>query len=120
MSIEVHGKIIETDEEGYLINLDDWNEDVAEALIKQHESDGHKPVSETARGLIAYFREYYQENKVHPSMHKLTLTLGKHHGEHFHDKEAYKNFLYELFPHGPVRMLCKLAGLPKPKDELET
>jgi tRNA 2-thiouridine synthesizing protein E len=37
MSIEVNGKIIETDEEEYLIHLDDWNEDVAEALIKKHE-----------------------------------------------------------------------------------
>ena len=120
MSIEVTGKIIQTDEEGYLLNLDDWNDGVCEALIKQHEADEHKPVSETARGLIDYFRDYYQENKVHPSMHKLVLTLGKHQGERFHDQEAYKNFLYELFPHGPVRILCKLAGLPKPAHEVET
>ena len=120
MSIEANGKIIETDEEGYLLNLDDWNDEVCEALIKQHEAEGHKPVSETARGLIDYFRDYYQENKVHPTMHKLVLTLGKHKGERFHDQESYKNFLYELFPHGPVRMLCKLAGLPKPAHEVET
>lgn len=120
MSIEVKGKVIETDEEGYLFNPDDWDEDVAEALIKQHEAAGHEPVSETARGLIAYFREYYQENKVHPTMHKLVLTLGKHHDQRFHEQEAYKKFLYKLFPHGPVRMLCKLAGLPNPKDEVET
>lgn len=120
MSIEVNGKVIETDEEGYLLNLDDWNEEVSEALIKQHEADGHKPVSETARGLIDYFREYYEENKTHPSMHKLLLTLGKREGEHFHDQESYKNHLYEMFPHGPVRMLCKLAGLPKPAHEVET
>ena len=120
MSIEVNGKIIETDEEGYLINRDDWNDEVCEALIKQHEADGHKPLSETARGLIDYFRAYYQENQVHPTMHKLVLTLGKNQGEHFREQESYKNFLYELFPHGPVRMLCKLAGLPKPVNEVET
>lgn len=120
MSIEVNGKAIETDEEGYLCNLDEWNDEVREALIKRHEADGHKPLSETARGLIEYFREYYQENKVHPSMHKLVLALGKYSGEHFHDQESYKNFLYELFPHGPVPMLCKLAGLPKPTHEVET
>jgi len=120
MSIEVNGKIIETDEEGYLLNLDDWNDEVCEALIKQNEAEWHKPVSETARGLIDFFRDYYQENKVHPTMHKLVLTLGKHKGEHFHDQEPYKHFLYELFPHGPVRILCKLAGLPKPAHEVET
>ena len=120
MSIEVNGKIIETDEEGFLRNLDDWNEEVCEALIKQHEAAGHKPLSETARGLIDYFREYYKENEMHPSMHKLVLTLGKYEGKTFHDQEAYKAYLYEMFPHGPVHMLCKLAGLPKPSHEIET
>jgi TusE/DsrC/DsvC family sulfur relay protein len=120
MSIEVNGNIIETDEEGFLRNLDDWNEEVCEALIKQHEAVGHRPLSETARGLIDYFREYYQENKVHPSMHKLVLTLGKYEGKSFHDHEAYKAYLYDMFPHGPVYTLCKLAGLPKPSHEIET
>ena len=120
MSIEVNGKIIGTDEEGYLLNRDDWNDEVCEALLKQHEADGFQPVSETARGLIDYFRVYYQENQVHPSMHKLVLTFGKKQGEHFRDQESFKNFLYEIFPQGPVRILCKLAGLPKPVDEIET
>ncbi len=120
MSIEVNGKLIETDEEGFLIDPSDWNEAVAEALIRQHEAAGHRKVNETARGLIEYFREYYEENKTHPSMHALLKTLGGPRGERFRDKEEYKKFLYELFPHGPVRMLCKLAGLPKPSDEVET
>jgi len=119
MSLNVNGKKIEIDEEGFLINPEDWNDEVADALIKQHEADGHKPVSETARGLVDFFREYYDENKKHPTMHKLILTLGKHQGESFADKEAYKTYLYELFPHGPVQMLCKLAGLPKPSDTNE-
>ena len=120
MSIEVNGKNIETDEEGYLLNLEDWNDEVCTALIKQHEADGHKPVNEISRGLIDYFRAYYLENQVHPSMHKLVLTLGKSQGEHFRDQESFKNFLYEIFPHGPVSMLCKLAGLPKPVNEVES
>jgi sulfur relay (sulfurtransferase) DsrC/TusE family protein len=53
-------------------------------------------------------------------MHILLRTLGRQHGEKFQDQEGYKRFLYDLFPHGPVRMLCKLAGLPKPVDETET
>jgi dissimilatory sulfite reductase related protein len=119
MSIEVNGKKIETDEEGYLVNLNDWNDEVGEALINQHEANGHKPLSETARGLISYFREYYQENELRPTMHQLILKLGKRSGEHFHDQEAYKHFLYQMFPDGPVVMLCKLAGLPKPLEEVD-
>jgi len=120
MNIEVHGKIIETDEEGYLINPDDWNEDVTEALIKQHEADRHKPVTETGWELINTFREHYEIHQTHPNMHKLLADRAKLETKQFSDEESYKTFLYELFPHGPVRMLCKLAGLPKPKDEIET
>ncbi len=120
MSIEVNGKIIETDEEGYLLNPEDWNEDVCEALIKQHEAAGHRPVNETARGLIEYFREYYEDHMMHPTMHKLLKTLGKVKGKSFRDQEEYKEFLYELFPHGPIQMLSKLAGLPKPVEEVES
>jgi len=53
MNIEVNDKMIKTDDEGFLLNVDEWNDEVCDALIKQHEVDGHKPVSETARGLIA-------------------------------------------------------------------
>lgn len=41
-------------------------------------------------------------------------------GKDFKDEKDYRDFLYELFPHGPVRMLCKLAGLPNPEHEIET
>ena len=34
MPIEAAGKTCETDEEGYLINLAEWNEDVANVIAK--------------------------------------------------------------------------------------
>jgi tRNA 2-thiouridine synthesizing protein E len=120
MSLQVNGKLIETDEEGYLLNRDDWNEAVCEALIQQHVAAGHKPLNETEKGLIDYFRAYYEEHQVHPSMHKLVQALGRDEGARFHDQEACKTHLYQVFPHGPVRMLCKLAGCPKPSHEVET
>ncbi len=120
MSIEVNGKTIATDEEGYLVNPEQWDEEVAEALVKQHEAAGHKKVTETGWELIRYFREYYEQHMTHPTMHKLMKDKAKLEGKHFHDEESYKAFLYELFPHGPIQMLCKLAGLPNPKEEIET
>lgn len=119
MGIEIGGKTIETDEEGYLRNPDDWSDQVAEAMAYQQAQQDGVTLTETHWGLIHYFRDYYQENKVHPTMHKLVESLGKHHGEHFHDHKVYEKFLYELFPHGPVQELCKLAGLPKPAEETE-
>ena len=118
MSIQVAGKVIETDEEGYLVNADDWSEAVAAVMAARQSQQDHVELSETQLGLIQYFREYFAENKVHPTMHKLVMTLGKHHGQHFHDRKEYEKFLYGMFPNGPVAELCKLAGLPKPTEEL--
>jgi len=33
MGIEVNGTNYDTDEEGYLVNLSDWNEDIANAIV---------------------------------------------------------------------------------------
>ncbi len=115
MSIEVQGKIIETDEEGYLLNPGDWSEAVAEAIARQ-EGIG---LDDVKWALIRYFREYYEEHQTHPTMHKLLLTEGRLHGERFEDSKLYRDFLYETFPKGPIPTLCKLAGLPKPSEEIE-
>jgi tRNA 2-thiouridine synthesizing protein E len=116
MSIIANGKSIETDEAGFLKNPGDWNEAVAEVLAKEHEK-AHKPLNETAMGLVDFFREHYEKKQTHPSMNDLVKALGKHPGQSFHDAEAYKDFLYDMFPHGPIQMLCKLAGLPNPGVE---
>jgi tRNA 2-thiouridine synthesizing protein E len=85
--------------------------------VKEYEKMGLRPVDDTALGLVDYFREYYEENHTHPTMNTLVNTLGKRHGKRFSSAEAYKRFLYELFPLGPIQSLCKLAGLPDPGVE---
>lgn len=110
MAIEVRGRRIETDEEGFLVNGSDWDEDVAVELAK----DENLEMTETHWGLVDYFREYYQERKVHPTMHLVVKDLGKSLGESFHEEKAYVKYLYELFPSDPISQLCKIAGLPKP------
>jgi tRNA 2-thiouridine synthesizing protein E len=113
MKLEVAGKTIEVDEQGYLQNPDDWSKTVAIALANRDKVD----LSETHWGLIDYFREYYKENLRHPSMRQLVLTLGKRPGKQFHEEKSYEKFLYELFPTDPVRELCKLAGLPRTEPD---
>jgi tRNA 2-thiouridine synthesizing protein E len=113
MSVVLDGRVIETDEQGFLHDLDDWSEAFAEKLAEQ---DGIRLYDESW-GLIGYFHEYYLQNHTHPSMRQLVLTLGRQHGAHFHDRKAYEKFLYRLFPRDPMRELCKLAGLPKPEPD---
>ena len=106
MAIEVNGKSLETDEEGYLANLNDWEKDVATVMAKEDDID----LSEDHWESINFLREYYEEYQIAPAVRVLTKAVGKKLGK---DKGNSK-YLYELFPYGPGKQACKFAGLPKP------
>jgi tRNA 2-thiouridine synthesizing protein E len=106
MSIEVGGKTLETDEEGYLVNLSDWTEDVANAIAKAENVD----MSANHWEVVNFLRDYYNEFQIAPAVRVLTKAIGKKLGP---DKGNSK-YLYELFPYGPAKQACKIAGLPKP------
>ena len=76
-------------------------------------------LTETHWGLVNDFGTFCEDHMRHPSMHELVLTPGKHHGRRFEDAKKYRDFLDKLLPHGPVPLLCKLTGLPKPVGEIE-
>lgn len=105
-TIEVSGKAYETDEEGYLTNLPDWTVDVANHIAATENiemSDQHWEV-------VNFLREYYEEYQIAPAVRVLTKAIGKKLGA---DK-GNSQYLYELFPYGPAKQACKIAGLPKP------
>jgi len=106
MSIEVNGKSMETDEEGYLANLNDWEPEVANVMAKLEDTE----LSENHWEVINFLREYYEEYQIAPAVRVLTKAIGKKLGK---DKGNSK-YLYELFPYGPGKQACKYAGLPKP------
>ena len=106
MAITVGGNTIETDEEGYLANLSDWTEDVANEIAKAE----NVAMSESHWEVVNFLREYYNEYQIAPAVRVLTKAIGKKLGA---DKGNSK-YLYELFPYGPAKQACKIAGLPKP------
>lgn len=112
MMLEVNGKSIETDVQGFLQHTDDWSEDYAN---EQAQKDGLKLYNDHWE-LIYYFREYYEENMVNPTMHTLVRDLGSK-SKHFHDQKAYEKHIYNLFPKDPAHEICKLAGLPLPQPD---
>ncbi len=109
----INGKTIETNEQGFLCNLDDWSEAFAEALAKEEGIELFVDHWE----LIGYFREYYEEHQKCPTMHTMVVTLGKGKGDQFHDQKAYEQHIYSLFHTDPVHELCKLSGLPMPPPD---
>ncbi len=105
-TIDVAGKSIEVDEEGYLVDRNDWNEDVAKEMAKADDCD----LTNNHWEVINFLREYYDEYQIAPAVRVLTKAIGKKLGP---DKGNSK-YLYELFPYGPAKQACKYAGLPKP------
>ncbi len=112
MMLEVNGRNVETDVQGFLAHLEEWNEEFAK---EQAERDGVQLYNDHWE-LIYYFREYYEENMTNPTMHTLILDLGKK-SALFHDRKAYEEHIYRLFPRDPVHEICKLAGLPLPQPD---
>jgi tRNA 2-thiouridine synthesizing protein E len=105
-TLDVNGKNVEVDEEGYLMNLGDWSEDVANFIAKQEGLD----MSENHWEVVNFLRKYYEEYQIAPAVRVLTKAIGKTLGP---DK-GNSQYLYELFPYGPAKQACKIAGLPKP------
>jgi TusE/DsrC/DsvC family sulfur relay protein len=106
MQIEINGKSVETDEQGYLVNLNDWNEDLANALAERDDlklGDAHWEVIRMIRG-------FYEENDAAPAMRALVKLAKQNLGK---DKGDSK-YLYTLFPYGPGKQGSRYAGLPKP------
>jgi len=96
-----HGSVkIQVDEDGFIENPDLWNNEVAAALAT---TEGIDSLSDEHWKVMNYLRDYYIKFGVAPMIRKLCKDTGY----------PLKK-IYELFPSGPAKGACKLAGLPKP------
>jgi tRNA 2-thiouridine synthesizing protein E len=99
--IEVDGKQIETNEEGFLKEPDNWNEQIAAALALHEE--GIQQLTDDHWAVVRYIRDYYLEKNLAPMVRKVCKNTG------------FKlTRIFDLFPSGPAKGACKVAGLPKP------
>ncbi len=96
-----HGEVkVEIDEDGFIAQPECWNEAVASAFAT---ADGIAGLTQDHWKVMNYLRDYYAEFGVAPMIRKLCKETG------FDLKKVY-----ELFPSGPAKGACKLAGLAKP------
>lgn len=95
-----------TNDQGFLINASDWNEAVAQQLAQENQIH----LQESHWEIILFIRHYYQEYKHLPNARVFTKAIAKAFGE----EKGNSRYLHQLFPDGPLKFACKLAGLPKP------
>lgn len=95
-----------TDDDGFLLDPDDWNEDVARHIAEQTQLE----LNEDHWRVIHMIRQLYTDTGIVPELRtilkQLKLTIGK--------EQATRKYVYNLFPYGYGQQGCKIAGMRKP------
>ncbi len=97
---------LETTDQGFLVKTSEWNEAVAVQLAALNQI----ALTEAHWEIILYMRHYYLQYKHLPNARVFTKAIAKEFGE----EKGNSRYLHKLFPDGPLKYTCKLAGLPKP------
>lgn len=104
--VEFQGKQIEVDDDGYIVNLDDWTPELA-----THFAQGDDiTLTEAHWEVINFLRDYYKKYQIAPMIKILVKEIGKVMGP----EKGNTKYLYQLYPAGPAKQACRYAGLPKP------
>jgi len=97
---------VKRDQEGYLINSQDWSEPLAEALAKEE----NITLSAEHWDVIQLLRNFYLEFEQSPAMRILVKQIGLQLGK----EKGNSIYVLGLFPPSPAKTASKIAGLPKP------
>lgn len=96
------------DIEGYLIDPEDWDENIATDLA----ADENLELTEEYWSILNFMRAYWVDQKVAPDVRHVLAFLVTEHG---YDKKIAKARLFKLFPYGYVKQACKIAGMRRPR-----
>ena len=98
----------DTDEQGFLLDLNEWSEDFA---INSAASEGIKLTPEHWE-IIKVLRDFYEEFDLSPANRILVKQVKTKLG----DAKGNSIYLMRLFPGSPAKVASKIAGLPKPTN----
>ena len=108
MSFECEGRVIETDEEGYLLDSQDWSRSVALMLAQ----DKNINLDEAHWEVLALLRNFYLKHQLSPPMRPLVRLLRQELGS----EKGRSIYLLKLFPGSPAKLAALIAGLPRPEN----
>lgn len=107
-ALKLDGREISLDKDGYLLDLQDWSEPVAEALAAAEDLHLSAEHWEILQLLRAFYAEFQLSPANRPLIKYVALKLGPDKGNSLH--------LNRLFKGTPAKLAAKLAGLPKPTN----
>lgn len=104
--VEVKGAKYEVDEDGFLVDPDEWTMDIANYFA---DVEGIA-MTEAHWEVVNFLRDYFKQFNIAPMIKILVKEIGKKMGP----EKGNTKYLYQLYPGGPAKQACKIAGLPKP------
>jgi len=107
MTLEVNGKILETDEEGFLLDPSLWDRAIAERIALDEALDMTSQHWEVVNYVRNYFEEHHSVPEARVLLKAMETMMGK--------DRATRKYLYQLFPYGYGQQACKIAGMTKPR-----
>lgn len=93
-------KSLETDEDGFLMDTKEWCPEFASAIAQE---EGVEELTDEHWKIINYLRDYFLNYDSCPPIRMLVKETGM---------DLKK--IYHLFPTGPAKGACRMAGAPKP------
>ena len=100
-NIEFNNKTYEMDGDGFMVHPEEWNKELAVEIAK---ADGITEMTENHWKVVDCIRANYEEKGIAPMVRTICKTAN-----------LKLKDIYELFPLGPARGACRVAGLPKPE-----
>lgn len=104
--IEVNGEPYEITAAGFLVEPAAWTEEIGLALA----AIAGIELTPAHWEIILFMRDYYHRFNHLPNNRVFVKAVLKQFGE---DK-GNTRYLYSLFPDGPLKLACRIGGLPKP------
>jgi tRNA 2-thiouridine synthesizing protein E len=106
--MNINNQEIPLDPEGYLINPEDWNREIA---VKLADSENIK-LDDDYWTIFDFMRTFYDEKGVAPDVRHTTKQMAEDFGV---DKKVAKTKLFKMFPYGYVKQACKISGMKRPR-----
>jgi TusE/DsrC/DsvC family sulfur relay protein len=100
-ALEFAGRVVQTNEEGFLTDASQWTPEIAEAIAREV---GVWPLTEKHWSVLTFCREDAAREGQSPGLRRIAKNSG-----------VDLKTLYQLFPKGPGKLAARIAGLPKPQ-----
>lgn len=98
--IDFEGTTYAVDEDGFIDDFNNWDEGWMRYVKTQ---EGIEELTDEHKKVIDVLQDYYKKNGIAPMVRILSKVT-----------KFKLKYIYELFPSGPGKGACKMAGLPKP------